>query len=90
MRDQADDNLVEFMLCHDVVKIKVPDVNQEVPGAWGRYDTVPMQFLGGDIGCWGGDWSVKGESVSSHSESHSVRFFLLGPYFADDAAICEF
>ena len=43
-RDQADGNIVVFMLHHDVVKLKVLGVNHEVPGAWGRYDTVAMHF----------------------------------------------
>ena len=32
----------------------------------------------------------KGESISSHSESHYVSLFLMGPNIADDAAICDF
>ena len=77
------------MIHHDVVKVKVLDVKHEVPGAWGQYDAVPMQFWGGEIGCWGGDWSIKGLSISSHSESHFVRLFLLGKNVTDDAAIYD-
>ena len=85
-RYQADGNLVVFMLHHDVVKVKVLDVDHEVPGVWVQYDAVPMQFCGGDIGCWGGDWSIKGESISSHSESHSGCLFLLVPNVAYNAS----
>ena len=44
LRDQADGNIVVFMLHHDVVKVKVLDVNHEVRRVWGRYDAGPMQF----------------------------------------------
>ena len=77
------------MLCHYFVEVKVIDVYHEVPGSWGQDDVVPMQFLGGEVGCWGGDCSVKVEFVFSHSKSHYVRIFLLGPNVADDAAICD-
>ena len=77
------------MLLHDVVSVNVLDVSHKVLGAWGQYDVVPMLFSGGEIGCWGGDWYVKGESVSSHSKSRYIRLFLLGPNVADDAAICD-
>ena len=77
------------MIRHCVVEVKVIDVNHEVRRSWGLYDAGPMQFLGFDIGCWYGYWSVKGKSISSHSESNSVRLFILGPNAADDAAICE-
>ena len=49
-----------------------------------------MQFWGGQIGCWGVDWSVKGESISSHSEYHYLRIFLIRTNVADNAAICDF
>ena len=65
------------MLRNYVVEVKVIDVNHNVFGAWGQDEYVPMQFLGGDIGCWGGYWSVKDESLSSHSKSHYVCLFLL-------------
>ena len=77
------------MLCHCAAEVKVIDINHEVLGAWGQDHAVTMQFGGGDIGFWGGDWSVKCDFVSSHCESHYVRIFLLGPNVADDAEIFD-
>ena len=77
------------MLHHFVVEVNFLDVEHKVLGSWGRDHNVPMQFGGGEIGCWGGDRSVKCEFVSSHCESHSVRIFILGLNVADDAAICD-
>ena len=48
-----------------------------------------MKFGGGEIGFWGGDWSVKCDFVSFHSKSHSVHLFLMGTNVADDAEICD-
>ena len=77
------------MLCHCAAEVKVIDVNHEVLGAWGQDHAVTMQFGGGDIGCWGGDWSVKFDSFSYHIKLHYVRLFLLGTNVADDAEICD-
>ena len=77
------------MLHYYVVEVKFLDVDHKVIGAWGRDYAVPMQFLGVEIGCWDVDWFVKCESVSSRSKLHSVRLFLLGPNFADNATICD-
>ena len=77
------------MLHNCIVEVKVIDINHKVLGAWSQDHAVPMQFGGGEVGCWGGDWSVKCEFFSSHCESHYVRLFLLGPNVADDAAICK-
>ena len=77
------------MLFHCVVEIKVLDVNHKVIGSWVQDHTVPMQFGGGEVVCWGVDWSVKCEFFSSHHESQSVRLFLLGTNASDDVEICD-
>ena len=77
------------MIRHCVVEVKVIDVDHVVLGAWGRYNAVPMQFIGCEVGCWGGQWSTKCEFVSFHCELHYVHIFLLGPNVADDASICD-
>ena len=43
-----------------------------------------MQFGGGEVGCWGGDWSVKCDFFSSQCEPHSVYLFLMGQNVADN------
>ena len=72
------------MLCHFIL-----DVNHKVLGAWVRYHDVPMQFVGGEFGCFGGYLSVRFEFVSSDFDLHYVSLFLLGPNVVDDAVICE-
>ena len=77
------------MFHHYVVEVEFLDVDHKVIGDWGRDYAVPMQFLGVEIRYWDLEWFVKGESVSSHSKSQSVRLFLLGSNFADNEAICD-
>ena len=44
LRDKADDNIVLFMLHHDVVKVSVIVADHKVPGAYSGYDVVLLQF----------------------------------------------
>ena len=76
------------MLRHRFAELKFLGVKQEVLGAWGQYDAVPMKFGSREVGCWGEYWSVKCMFVSSHCESHYMCFFLLGKNVAYDKAIC--
>ena len=74
------------MLRHQVIDVKVFDVNHKLIGDWGFYDNVPMEFGSREVGCWGVEWSIKFNFVSSHRELHYVHIFLLGADVADNTA----
>ena len=88
-RDWAEENLVLFMLCRCIVELKVLDVEHKVLGTGGQHHAVPIKFGDCEVRCWGGDWSIKCECVSSHCELHYVNIFLLGLNVTYDAAICD-